>query len=157
VGPSDLRPILVAVDFSSDSEAALLHAARLGRELGAPLVVLHVVHDPAWSPGTYARVDQGGRPLHIEQVAADMMDEFLAGLREGHPDLPELETIEPRLVIGLTETRILEVAEQVGARQIVMGSRGLTGLERLMLGSIAKRVLKLSPIPVTVVKSPSDG
>ena len=56
------------------------------------------------------------------------------------------------MVVGLPATRILEVAEILGAQLIVMGSRGLTGIAHLMLGSKAQRVVQLSPIPVTIVK-----
>ena len=47
------RPVLVAVDFSPTSKAALAWAADAARDQGASLLVLHVVHDPADAPGTY--------------------------------------------------------------------------------------------------------
>lgn len=152
--PND-RPILAAVDFSADSEAALLAALALAAEAGAPLVVLHVVHDPAETPGTYARSDASGNQMRIEEAAAEMLDEFLARLRAAHPDLEGLDSIETTQVVGLPATRILEVSEQIGAARIVMGSRGLKGLGRLLNGSIAEQVLRGASVPVTVVKSSS--
>ncbi len=56
-------------------------------------------------------------------------------------------------MVGLPITRILEVAEEIGAQLIVMGSHGRTGLPHLLLGSKAEKVAQLSPIPVTIVKN----
>ena len=56
------------------------------------------------------------------------------------------------LVVGLPVNRILESAEKINARMIVMGSQGRTGLARAMLGSKAEQVVRLAPIPVMIVK-----
>jgi nucleotide-binding universal stress UspA family protein len=56
------------------------------------------------------------------------------------------------LVKGLPVNRILEIAEKSNSRMIVMGSQGRTGLSHIMLGSKAEQVMRLSPIPVTIVK-----
>ena len=61
-----------------------------------------------------------------------------------------METI---LVSGLPSTRIVEVARQREVKMIIMGSQGRTGFKRLMMGSVAEKVVRLSPLPVTVVKS----
>jgi nucleotide-binding universal stress UspA family protein len=149
----DERPILAAVDFSPDSEAALARAVGVARETGARLVVLHVIHDPAASPGTYARDDAEGRPMRVEDAAAEMLTEHLAAFRERHPELGGFGPIETHLVSGLPATRIVEVADELDARQIVMGSRGRSGVDKLMHGSVAEVVLQKSSIPVTVVKA----
>jgi nucleotide-binding universal stress UspA family protein len=153
----DERPILAAVDFSADSEAALQRAISVASVTGTRLVVLHVVHDPAGSPGTYARKDEKGEQMRLEDAAAEMLDEHLSTFRERHPDLAGFGAIETHLVIGLPATRIVEVANELDARQIVMGSRGLSGIDRLMHGSVAELVLQKSTIPVTVVKAASDS
>ena len=145
------QPILAAIDFSDYSQKALLWAARLADTIGAPLVVLHVVHDRAAQPGYYDQVKKQKKHLRrIEEAAAEMMEDFLAKMRQEHPGL--LDEMDPRLVVGLPVTRILEVAEKCGAQMIVMGSQGRTGLSHLLLGSKAERVVQLSAIPVTIVK-----
>ena len=147
------RPVLAAIDFSPFSERALEWAADAARDFDAPLVVLHVVHDPASEPGYYQRAAAGDEPLQrIEEAAAEMMTEFLDGVSEEHPGL--LVGAARRLVIGVPVTRILEVAQEIDAQLIVMGSHGRTGLSHLMLGSKAQSVAQLSPIPVTIVKVP---
>ena len=144
-------PILAAVDFSPCSEDALKWAGHLALRLGAPLVALHVVHDPGSAPGYYARTKKSERHLvRIEAAAAEMMKTFLDRLRSENPEL--LAKVTSQMVVGLPVTRILEVAEHLGAQLIVMGSHGRTGLEHALLGSKAEKVVQLSPIPVTIVK-----
>ena len=147
----DASPILVPVDFSIHSLAALQWAAETARCFDAPLVVLHVVHDPGAAPGYYSQGGQDLRPL--EEEAREMLDSFVDKARESYPDVDQIERLERRLVVGLPANRILEVAEKVGARLIVMGSQGRTGLDHLLIGSKAERVVRLSPIPVTIVKA----
>ncbi len=150
------RPILVPVDFSSYSQAALLCAAELAETIGAPIAVLHVVHDPGEAPGYYA-VKGRKKQLHrMEDVAAEMLREFMQEASKECPHAQVLERAETLLIIGLPVNRILETANKIGARMIVMGSQGRTGLKHMMLGSKAEQVVKLSPIPVTIVKTKED-
>lgn len=150
------RPILAAVDFSACSQAALLLASDLADGLGLPLVVLHVVHDPANMPGYYARFAHRKTIARIEDTAGEMLDEFLSDLRARHPGKLALHQAERTLVKGIPVTRILEVAEKRRARMVVMGSKGTTGLRHLLLGSVAEQVVSLATVPVTIVKRDGD-
>ncbi len=145
-------PILVAVDFSNDSRAALIWACETSALSKAPVLVLHVVHDSAKAPGVYRQDDKDSyRPM--EDVAERMMADFLENIGDDEVPRKTLDRVRTSLVVGLPVTRILEVAEKEGAAMIVMGSQGRTGLDRLLLGSKAEQVVRLSPIPVTIVKS----
>lgn len=147
-------PILVAVDFSEYSANALVWATRLTECLKAPLLVLHVVHDPESAPGYYKHSKKWKKHLvRMEDAAEEMMNEFLDRVRQRHPEISALENLESCLVVGLPVTRILEVAKKSQAQIIVMGSQGRTGLSHLLLGSKAAKVAQLAPLPVTIVKS----
>lgn len=149
-------PILCAVDFSPDSRAALSWACDQAERVGAPLIVLHVVHDPAASPGFYREVEEDWiRPM--AEVAEEMMAEFMTAARDARPDCAALATAETRLVPGLPPGRIVEVAAAEAASMIVIGSRGRTGLAHILLGSVAERVAQTAPMPVVVVKAPGEG
>jgi nucleotide-binding universal stress UspA family protein len=89
----------------------------------------------------------------MEEAAEEMMAEFLAKMRQAHPDQLPIKEAIPLLVVGTPVTRILEIAEKKQAFMIIVGSHGRTGLSHLLVGSKAERVVQLSPIPVTVVKS----
>jgi len=147
------RSVLVPVDFSEHSRAALRWAAEAAPCLDAPLLVLHVVHDPEAGPGYYARPEREGFLHNMEEAAAELMKEFLDRVRGENPELSALRDPETLLVVGLPTMRILEVAEETGARMIVMGSQGRTGLSRFLLGSKAQRVVQLAAVPVTIVKA----
>lgn len=153
--PVEAGPVLVAVDFSPDSEAALLWACGYAAQVGADVVVLHVVHDPVEAPGSYRRSEADAlRPM--EEIAAEVLDQFIEKFGKAHPELQALVTLKTRLVSGLPATRIVEVADKIEARMIVVGSRGLTGLPHLLLGSKAERVAQLASRPVTIVKVRED-
>ena len=147
-------PVLVAVDFTPDSEAALIWAGDYADRTATDVKVLHVVHDPGEAPGYYRKEDEDLlRPM--EDVAAEMLAEFVERVGSEHPEIDALRRAEPVLTKGIPATRILETAQRDGARLIVMGSRGRTGLPHLLLGSKAERVVQLSPVPVTIVKAKS--
>lgn len=148
--------ILVAVDFSTDSEAALVWACHYAKLVGAGVLVLHVIHDPSEAPGYYkkGRKDDTLRPM--EDLAKEELAEFLDSVRSKYVEVAECSSLKTVLVKGIPPSRILEAAKSTDASLIVMGSRGLTGLPHLMLGSKAERVVQLSSIPVTIVKSESS-
>ncbi len=145
--------ILVPIDFSDFSEAALVWACRIASCWKTRLNILHVVHDPGSAPGYYAHTKRKKHLHRLEEAAGEMMKDFLEGVRKRHPELSELDRAKQLLVTGLPVSRILEVAAESNAELIVMGSRGRTGLPHLLIGSKAERVVHLAPIPVTIVKS----
>lgn len=148
-------PVLVAVDFSDDSHTAIKWAIDYADGLGASLTIVHVVHDPAGAPGYYHR-DKEDLLLPLEEIAEERFDEFLGDVRHERPNSKALGNASRILVRGLPANRILAVAEEIEAAHIVVGCQGRTGLPHLLVGSVAQRVVQLSPTPVTVVKSKSS-
>ncbi len=146
-------PILVPIDFSTMSEAALVVAMELGHCLKRPVLALHVVHDPSNMPGYYGKALKQKHLDRIADGAASMLDDFLKRMVKEHGDLTKGVQLDSALVNGLPTSRILEVAKTSHASMIVMGSKGVTGWKHLMIGSVAEQVVHLAPIPVTVVKS----
>lgn len=147
-------PILVAVDLSEASRAALLWASELAEKTRVPLLILHVLHDPAESPGRYDRhkID----PLEpMADAAQRMLSDFLGQMRSAHPGLKSLAAATTKLAKGLPAQTIVNEAEALGASLIAMGCRGKSNLAKLLYGSNSEKVTRLSPIPVTVVKAPS--
>lgn len=148
---ADGRPILVSVDFSPDSEQAMAWAYDMAGAMDAPVLALHVAHDPLNAPGLYKKDEKDAlRPLN--EVAEKMMQKFLDKMANRGYGGKKGPSVGSQVVTGIPVTRILEVAEQVDARMIVMGRRGRSTLEQLLLGSKADNVLKLSPIPVVIIK-----
>lgn len=151
------KAILVAVDFSEDSASAAIYAARLALRLEYDLILLHVVHDQASSPGYYSdkKIKKGDkkRVKRLEEIAAEMMEEFQQKLINDHSELKRiLKKAEQVIVSGLTVTKILQVVEKMSPEMLVLGNRGRTSLKHILLGSKAEQLVRLCPIPVTLVK-----
>ena len=146
------KPILAPVDFSPHSETALVSAAELADKLDSDLVILHVVHDLNEAPGYYSVKGRDKQLRRMEDVAAEMLEEFVSRMQKEHAGLSAIQQATTMLVVGLPVNRILESAKKVHARMIVMGSQGRTGLARAMLGSKAEQVVRLASIPVMIVK-----
>jgi nucleotide-binding universal stress UspA family protein len=138
------REILVPFDFSPPSRLALAAAAALARQCGARLRLLHVVDEaPAVTAGTLAEVaaarDQ--RMLRLRLRLADVLA-YLAKDVSG----------EIELRVGVPGEEILRAGEEQRVDLIVMATRGLTGVKRLLFGSTAEQVMRLATAPLLVVK-----
>jgi nucleotide-binding universal stress UspA family protein len=149
--------ILVPVDFSAASNEALLLAAQLAGYSSQQLAVLHVVHDDIQQPNIYPRMTETEQMLPIEEIAETMLQNFIAKMREQHPDSAVLANAEMIVVSGLPATRIPEIARRVGARLIVMGGNRCTSLSKLITGSVSEKVIRQSTVPVTIVHSNGAG
>ncbi len=147
------HPVLVPVDFSSSSRAALQFAANFIRCVDAPLLVLHVIHEPGHEPGFYRNTGTPGTLRPVEDIARDMLAEFVAAVCS--PCWDAVGPIEPRLLLvsGLPAPRIQEIAEREQAGLIVMGSHARSGLARIAMGSVSTEVMQHCRVPVTIVKA----
>lgn len=142
-------PILIAVDFSRDSDAAIAWGLDYAALRKLPVVLFHAIHDSAESPGFYTREGETGL-VKIDEVAQEMMDAQMQRL-----DLKRRRlSVTPMLVSGIPSGRIVEVAADLGADLIVIGTRGRSRVKSLLLGSVAENVVQKAPCPVVVVKAP---
>jgi len=139
-----IRTILHPTDFSEQAEFAFRLAAALARDHGARLILLHVISGSAivYGEGVVP-------PLSLEDDR-ERWEKELHQLGVSDPSVP----VEHRLKDGDPVTEILAVAEQSSADLIVMGTHGRTGLERLLMGSVAEQVVRKAPCPVLTVRTP---
>lgn len=148
-GTSTRPVILAATDFSETAEAALEWASELARLQGARLELIHAVTVPPSLPGF---VPPG--PVFDEEVRAaalSRLGEAAVRLREAGGE------VSTHLGIGTPSQVILSRAEELPAAAIVMGTRGLTGLRHLLLGSTTERVMHRAPCPVLSVHPDDRG
>jgi nucleotide-binding universal stress UspA family protein len=133
--------ILVAVNGSPSSRKAAEVAADIGQKYGAEVVVLHVLEQQITPFGAYV----------VEQPYEDtnFVEEIVRALKDaGVSARSEIQTA-PR---GRVPHVILDMAKELDAGLIVMGSRGLSEWEGLFLASVSHRVLHLAQCPVFVVR-----
>lgn len=145
-------PVLVAVDFSEEAEAALAWACDYADKVGAPVEILHVVHDPADAPGTYK--PDGGDPLEpMVDVAQRKLAKLVERIERGNSDLKGLSGAKTSCLEGLPASVIVELAQTRNARLLVLGGHRRNGLDRLLHGSTAHKVTSVATLPVTIVKA----
>ena len=139
--------ILHPTDFSACAEEAQVHAIRLARALGAELVLLHVlVETPLYGEGLVAmkqvrELYETQRKWAGETLEARAAEASAAGA-----------TTRWKLSVGVPFEEIVRAAREEGADMIVMGTHGRRGLDRLLLGSVANRVIRLADCPVLTVR-----
>jgi len=146
-----MKPVLVPVDYSDESRAVLEYALVLAQGLGVDLHVLYVAETmPDFSPELLVKTEQGVRPLCdiVEENAAREMKEFLARTAP-----PENTKLVEHIVRGHAGSTIVSWTRNGRFELVVIGTHGRRGLSRLALGSVAGKVVRLSPIPVVTLPS----
>jgi len=145
--------ILVPIDFSPQSDRAADVAVELAKEMGAEIHLLHVYGVPVGvaGPGIY----DTALPV---TVMADLRDSAAKALEERVARLAAAGVKVSGLVReGIPAQSIIEVAEEVGAGLIVMGTRGLSGLKHVLLGSVAERTIRHTSCPVLTVPDEEES
>ncbi len=139
------RKILCPIDFSQHSLAALDVALRVVQQNKATLYLLNVAPTPAGAAG-FQPVPLDPYP-YVEKDRRKQLEK-LAQKR-----IPATVRCETLVTSGDPAQRVLETARGVDADLIVMGTHGRKGLGHLVLGSVAERVVRESPIPVLTTHS----
>jgi nucleotide-binding universal stress UspA family protein len=143
--------IVVPTDFSADSEQAIRVASELSRIYAAPLTLIHI-----YDPVAYPLPD--GYMLYTPGQLSRMWEEFDRRLAQAKADAQAAGAVraETRLLQGLTTAEIVRFAKEGGHDLIVMGTHGRTGVARVLLGSVAARVVQTAECPVLTVRRPAQ-
>lgn len=146
--------ILVPVDGSSASLLGLTEALKVAKGFSAQVRILHVVDefvaDVTLGPANYYEkwveaLREGGKATLNEALAA-------AKAQGGQPESVLVDTIGRRAA-----DVIIEQANEWPADLIVMGTHGRRGVRRMLMGSDAELVLRMSPVPVLMVREPTEA
>lgn len=141
------KTILVPVDFSWASKSALREAIVLGKEFSSKLVLLHVIKDlPITS-------DYVSLYTSASSVFDKMKDKALLDIKKWAA-LAKASGVRTEVITRLGEPflEIIKIAKAKRVQLIVMGTHGRTGLEHVLIGSVAERVVRKAPCPVLTVK-----
>lgn len=137
------RGIVVGVDGSADSIAAVRFAAREADFYGEPLTVIYSWYAPQpWSGSTASSV----WPTEPKDEDRMVLSEAIAGISEDYPGL----TVRPELVVADPVLALDRAARS--ARMLVVGSRGRHGLTKLLLGSVSEQLVWMLPCAVAVIR-----
>jgi nucleotide-binding universal stress UspA family protein len=137
-----IKTILCALDFSEVSPKVAEYAKTLAEACGAKIVALYV------APSLTQYVE-----FHVQ---ASYIDDFVTGIVSGASDTMDSflkeyfkgVTTEGRVVSGYAAEEIVNAAEEVHADLIVLGTHGRKGIDKILFGSVAEKVIKTAKVPV---------
>jgi universal stress protein A len=147
-----IQKILVPIDFSEGSRAALRHAVFLAERFAATIETLHV-----WEPAPYVTPDQ---VAWMREGPGSLWKHIVSGLERDLGELVATETrgskvpITKRVAAGYVGDSIVRYITDQQHDLVVMGTHGRTGLRHVLIGSVAERVVRLSPVPVMTIRVP---
>lgn len=135
--------ILVPTDGSAGMKRVIDHAASLADEHGATVHGIYVVDTASWT----------GLPMEssFEGVGETLRNEGESALRQLERRVQD-RPVETEIRQGSPAREVVDFATEKGVDVIVMGTHGRAGVNRLLLGSVAERVVRSSPVPVLTVR-----
>lgn len=145
------KTILVPHDFSSCANHAAALARDVARSHGARLVLLHVADLPlGLDPDAAVQPADGGPPVPardaVTRTAREHLDDLAERLRK------EGLVVTVALAVGSVVDEILATAQRERADLIVMGTHGRTGVAKLVIGSVAEKVVRHAAVPVLTLR-----
>jgi len=146
---STITRILVPLDFSTTSDAALDFAKTVAGSFKASLHLLHVFEDPMLATGfaeAYAPLPPDTRAALIDDAGTELANRLPGDERSRFRATTDV-------ISGFSATAIVEYAQDHDIDLIVMGTHGRTGLAHLVIGSVAERVVRLAQCPVLTVRA----
>jgi nucleotide-binding universal stress UspA family protein len=150
-----IKKILVPIDFSEGSKAALDLAATFAKTFGASLELLHVWAPPTMVPMPLVVVTSAAeQPMSLEELARTTAGTQMKDLVEPLRKIG-LE-VHARVAIGTPAREIAELAALGHFDLVVMGTHGRGLIGHALLGSVAEKVVRHAPCPVMTVRMPSS-
>ncbi|BDQ37638.1 universal stress protein [Pseudodesulfovibrio nedwellii] len=143
---ADVKKILCAVDFSDYSPMVADYANMIAKCSQAEVIVLYVA--PSLSQYVGFHVPPSSIESFVGEIvtgAEDTMNTFVA---ENFKNL----SVEGKVVTGYPAEEILAISEAEGVDMVVMGTHGRKGIDRILFGSVAEKVVKSSAAPVLTVR-----
>lgn len=140
-----MQKLVVAVDGSENALLAVRHAAK--RAKADPATAIHLVNVQYPLHGGVSTFINAGQ---IKQYHQEEGEKALASAREVLDR--EQVTYEPHLFVGEPAEVITRYAAEQGCDEILIGTRGLSGLSSLLVGSVATKIIHQATVPVVLVK-----
>jgi nucleotide-binding universal stress UspA family protein len=141
--------ILFANDFSEGSDYAFDYAKSLAINYAAKLVIVHVINEPVDLRGFYVpHISFENLEKEIAEGAEKMLEQFCSD------HLKDFASYEKCVLSGIPYEEIVKKADECGADLIVMGTHGRKGMDHILFGSTAERVVRGARIPVMTVRLP---
>ena len=143
----DFKSVLFATDFSESSDHAFEYAYTVAKCFSARLLVLHIINELVDLRGFYVpHISIDKLEEEMAERANKMMTKFIKTHSQGYAH------IESFVVPGIPYDEILKKADEESVDLIVLGTHGRTGLDHVLFGSTAEKVVRKSTIPVMTIR-----
>jgi len=143
----DFKTILFATDFSESSDYAFQYAYSVAKKFNARLLLVHVINEPVDLRGFYVpHISFEKLEEEIEEGAQKMMEKFC------RTHIRDYDNYESIIVPGIPYDEIIKKATDNSADLIILGTHGRTGLDHVLFGSTAEKVVRKSPVPVMTIR-----
>jgi nucleotide-binding universal stress UspA family protein len=143
------RRLLVATDGSEAADRAVDYAASLAKREGADLLIANIIGGYGLPDGVFTRViytEQASVKEMLDSMSAETLTKARERARAAGADSIQLESR-----VGDVAEAVIDIAKEKAADVIVVGKRGAGPVERLLLGSVSRKLVSLAPVPVIVV------
>lgn len=140
------KKILVAIDGSKNAKVATKYAFNLAAKFNSKVILMHVISETTVQ--NYLQFNKDSKNIIVYKLnkkAKVYFEDALKGIKE-----KDVKKVTSR---GIPAIEITDLAKKENIDLIVIGTHGLTGSTRILLGSVAEEVIRLSPCPALTVKA----
>jgi nucleotide-binding universal stress UspA family protein len=142
-----IKTILFPTDFSNGARAAMDHAISLAKDYQAKLILLYVIQDISIAEWYIPSTISAGELIEDMQKSAwQEMDKWIAEVSK------QVKDVEKMVVRGVPFVEIIKTAKERNADLIVIGTHGRTGIDHMLFGSTAEKVVRKAACPVLTVR-----
>jgi nucleotide-binding universal stress UspA family protein len=143
----DFKAILFATDFSESSDYAFRYAHFLAKKFNSRLLIIHIINEPVDLRGFYVpHISFEKLEEEIEEGAQKMMEKFC------RTHIRDYDNYQTFIIPGIPFDEIIKKAVEESADLIIMGTHGRTGLDHVLFGSTAEKVVRKSTVPVMTIR-----
>ena len=146
-----LKKIICALDLSEHSKVVADYATMLAKMSGASVVAVYAA--PTLTQYTGFHVPPNTIDSVVGEIVSGAEKAMSTFVAEHFADVP----VKSEVVVGYAAEEILALAENEQADIIVMGTHGRKGIDRILFGSVAEKVVKNSPLPVLTIRPAADA
>jgi nucleotide-binding universal stress UspA family protein len=147
-----INKVLVPIDFSDYSKSSLKYAVNFAQHFNASLILVYVVepviYPPDFSMGQIAIPTPG---LEMDKRASEELDKL------AEQDIPSGLKVKKIIKTGKPFVEIIETAAEEDVDIIIIATHGHTGVEHILFGSTAEKVVRKAPCPVLTLREPAKG